>query len=252
MNRNDEQDIIDVNQTSSNTDENKLESFFKNPGSVIHIIDFESFNIVDILKLGMVEYHSNGDTIYNPNFLILKNGDKWYLKMNQSLQETYFVHPLANDINEMSLKNADLRFKLNPNKIMKLSNKSEWFILDRPIAEPYQKWDDKYKYYVERQVKENGSIIWFGCAINWKKELNGNWTELATNENAKPLEEYLPEIVFGEDLTYWKECEIPIYETLYLELKDKEFINENFKNSYFHNIIRFIKIIFKTIKNKLK
>ena len=39
-----------------------------------------------------------------------------------------------------------------------------------------------------------------------------------TNEDAKPLEKYLPEIVYGEDRNYFAPCEIPIYEKLYLEL----------------------------------
>ncbi len=103
--------------------------------------------------------------------------------------------------------------------MMKLDSKSEWFVLDEPLAEPNEKWDSKDKYYIERVVKKDGSIVWFGCSINWKKEPNGNWTELATNHDAKPLEKYLPEIVYGEDRTYWKECDIPIYEKLYLELQ---------------------------------
>ena len=41
-------------------------------------------------------------------------------------------------------------------------------------------------------------------------------------EFAKSLEKYLPEIVSGNDRTYWKECEMPIYEKLYLELKQQE------------------------------
>ena len=102
---------------------------------------------------------------------------------------------------------------------MKLYSKSEWFILDKQIAEPNQKWNSKGKYHIERVVNKDGSIIWFGCSINWKKEPNGTWTELTTNHNAKPLDKYLPNIVYGEDRTYWRECEIPIYEKLYLELE---------------------------------
>jgi len=52
----------------------------------------------------------------------------------------------------------------------------------------------------------------------WKKEQNGEWTKLTTNENAKPLDKYLPEIVYGEDRNYFAICETPIYEKLYLEL----------------------------------
>ena len=36
--------------------------------------------------------------------------------------------------------------------------------------------------------------------------------------DAKPLEKYLPEIVYGEDRNYFAPCEIPIYEKIYLEL----------------------------------
>ena len=51
------------------------------------------------------------------------------------------------------------------------------------------------------------------------KEKDGNWTVLATNYDVKPLEEYLPDIVYsGEDRMYWKECDAPIYENLYLDL----------------------------------
>ncbi len=100
---------------------------------------------------------------------------------------------------------------------MELTSKSEWFVLDRPLAEPNEKWSSKDKYNIERRVNEDGSTVWFGCTINWKKEPNGVWTELATNYNAKPLEKYLPDIVYGEDRLYWKECEMPIYEKLYLE-----------------------------------
>jgi hypothetical protein len=52
---------------------------------------------------------------------------------------------------------------------------------------------------------------------DWHKR-SDPWTVLATNPDAKPLEKYLPEIVYGNDRVYWKECEMPIYEKLYLEL----------------------------------
>ena len=95
--------------------------------------------------------------------------------------------------------------------------KSEWFILDRPFGEPNEKWSAEEKYRIERVVNINGDIIWYGCSVNWKKESNSNWTVLSTNKNAKPLEKYLPEIVYGEDRTIWVECETPIYEKLYQE-----------------------------------
>ena len=102
-------------------------------------------------------------------------------------------------------------------KKMKIGRKSEWFIFDRPIEEPYENWNENEKYHIERCTYEDGKIVWFGCSVNWKKEPNGKWTVLSTNEDAKPLDKYLPEIVYGEDRTYWKECEIPIYEKIYLE-----------------------------------
>ncbi len=110
--------------------------------------------------------------------------------------------------------------------------KSEWFEMDSPLGEPdlkweKERWNEKYTakepntYWIERTTKRNGEIIWFGCSVNWKKEKDGNWGVLATNENAKPIEKYLPEIVYGEDRTYFKECEEPIYETLYKQLNEK-------------------------------
>jgi len=109
---------------------------------------------------------------------------------------------------------------LKNKKIMNRIRKSEWFVLDRPIAEPNEEWHIGDPYHIERLVDKDGGIVWFGCKINWKKEPNENWTELATNLDAKPLEKYLPEIVYGEDRTYWKECAMPIYEKLYLELQN--------------------------------
>lgn len=102
---------------------------------------------------------------------------------------------------------------------MKFVSKSEWFVMDSPIAEPNEIWSKNDKYYIERVVKEDGSIVWFGCSINWKKEIDEEWTELAINEDAKPLEKYLPEIVYGSDRMYWKRCDSPIYEKMYIELQ---------------------------------
>lgn len=101
---------------------------------------------------------------------------------------------------------------------MKMLKKSEWFCLERPIGEPEINWTDR-EYYIERFVSADGTIIWFGIDVNWKREINGPWSVLATNYDAKPLEKYLPDIVYGEDRNYWKECETPIYEQLYLNLK---------------------------------
>lgn len=104
---------------------------------------------------------------------------------------------------------------------MKLNAKSEWFELDSPIGEPEYDWKNCHsndKYFIERIMNPDGSEIWFGININWKKDKGGEWTVLSTNENAKPLEKYLPDIVYGEDRTYWKPCDEPIYETLYQKL----------------------------------
>ena len=104
------------------------------------------------------------------------------------------------------------------NKIEFIS-KEEWFKFETCLAEPeQQKWIKKEEgYSTNRKVSEDGRIVWYGIGINWKKEPGGNWTELAINENAKPLEKYLPDIVYGEDRTYWKECDdMPIYEQIYL------------------------------------
>lgn len=103
---------------------------------------------------------------------------------------------------------------------MKVKKKSEWFEFDSPIGEPNEKWYNE-SYCIERLTHENGDVVWFGISVNWKKTKNGNWTVLATNYDAKPLEKYLPDVVYGEDRTYWKECDIPIYEKLYIELYDK-------------------------------
>ena len=103
---------------------------------------------------------------------------------------------------------------------IKFISSREWYEFPSPIGEPNEKWVYNYPYQIERVVTHTGEIIWFGCSVNWKKEKDGNWGVLATNENAQPLEKYLPEIVYGEDRTYFKECEEPIYETLYRELKE--------------------------------
>jgi len=106
---------------------------------------------------------------------------------------------------------------------MKFSSSSEWFELESPIGEPDIKWNYPYPYFIERVVKPTGEIVWFGQAVNWKKEPNSNWGVLTVNENAKPLEKYLPEIVYGEDRMYFKECEEPIYEKLYKELNNGKY-----------------------------
>ncbi len=86
----------------------------------------------------------------------------------------------------------------------------------------YLNTDTKYydnKYMIERVVKSDGVVVWFGLDTNWKRESDGIWRVLTTNENAMPLDKYLPEIVYGEDRMYFKECDMPIYEKLYIENK---------------------------------
>ena len=100
---------------------------------------------------------------------------------------------------------------------MKIIKKSEWFELDSPIGEPNIKWNENEKYHIERLVKEDGTIIWFGQNTNWVKGKE-SWTILTTNENSIPLEKYLPDIVYGNDRTYFKPCDTPIYEKLYTKL----------------------------------
>jgi hypothetical protein len=98
---------------------------------------------------------------------------------------------------------------------MILSSKSEWFIFDSPIGEPNEKWNTNDSYHIERIERFDKSIVWFGCSINWKKEHNGEWQILTTNLDAKPLDKYLPEIIYGSDRTIWVDCEKPIYEKEY-------------------------------------
>ena len=103
---------------------------------------------------------------------------------------------------------------------MKLVKKSEWFEFDSPIGEPdydWKKYHGDEKYHIERYVKEDGDVIWFGINTNWVKKIDIGWTVLTTNEDAQPLKEYLPEIVYGSDRQYFKPCEEPIYEKLYNE-----------------------------------
>ena len=102
---------------------------------------------------------------------------------------------------------------------MKLIHKAEWFEFDSPIGEPHIDWNPNEKYHIERLVKQDGTIIWFGQNTNWKKEPKKNWTVLTTNDYAKPLEKYLPEIVYGGDRTYFKPCVMPIYEKYYKALE---------------------------------
>lgn len=94
---------------------------------------------------------------------------------------------------------------------MKLVKKEEVFEFEYSIEDPTIS-----PYVTNRIVKSDGIVVWFGIDVNWKKE-NGIWYVLTTNQNAKPLKKYLPEIVYGSDRTIWVECEEPYYEKLYNE-----------------------------------
>ena len=100
---------------------------------------------------------------------------------------------------------------------MNVGLKIENFTFDRPLGEPNLEWNQKDTFHTHREQRENGEIVWFGYETNWKKEINSNWKKLSVNINAIPLEEYLPEIIYGEDRLIWVDCETPIYEKLYLE-----------------------------------
>jgi len=107
---------------------------------------------------------------------------------------------------------------------MKIITKTELIEFDKPFAEPNVKYYN-HKYFIERKVLISGCIIWLGISVNWKKELNDKWKVLTINYNAKPLDKYLPDIVYGEDRTYWEECEMPIYEKLYLRKYKINYLN---------------------------
>lgn len=108
---------------------------------------------------------------------------------------------------------------------MNLIKKSELFEMSAPLGEPDFDWntyDFSNRYKVERIENGDGEVIWFGIEVNWKKKPGESWTILSTNEEAKPLDEYLPDIVYGEDRTYWKQCGMPVYEKMYLEYQNEK------------------------------
>jgi hypothetical protein len=106
---------------------------------------------------------------------------------------------------------------------MKLISKSEWFEFPSPIGEPEIKWTYNYPYSIERIVKEDGEIVWFGQGTNWVKKKDSSWTYLGVDENVKPLEVYYKEdgtidgATYPEGRNIFIPCEPPIYEKMYTE-----------------------------------
>lgn len=106
---------------------------------------------------------------------------------------------------------------------MKLISKSEWFEFPSPIGEPEIKWEYDYSYNIERVVKSNGDIIWFGKGTNWVKKKDNNWTYLGIDENVKPTVFIKGENGMGDYAEYpegrniFIPCEPPIYEKMYME-----------------------------------
>lgn len=94
---------------------------------------------------------------------------------------------------------------------MKLIKKEEVFEFDHSIENINIK-----PYSTNRIQYQSGEVVWFGISINWKR-IDNIWHVLTTNHKAKPLEKYLPEIVYGEDRTIWVECDMPTYEKYYQE-----------------------------------
>lgn len=96
---------------------------------------------------------------------------------------------------------------------LKLLSKSEWFEFEIPLAEPDIVWNKKYKYQIERIVKEDGTVIWFGQNTNWvKKPTEHFWTYLGTDESVLPLDD---NGTFPEERNVWIPCDPPIYEVMY-------------------------------------
>jgi hypothetical protein len=101
------------------------------------------------------------------------------------------------------------------NIVMEPKSKSEWFKLDKPYGEPHENYREN-EYWIERVVKENGDIVWFGLGTNWLKEPNKEWTELGTDYSVEPLKP--GGNVYPEGRSKFFPCEEPIYETLYRKL----------------------------------
>lgn len=110
---------------------------------------------------------------------------------------------------------------------MKARSKSEWFELDKPIGEPEiaKNWTES-SYWIERIVKKDGEIIWFGQGTNWISYDNGvSWKYLGTDESVQMIPETKNENgeweggYYPEGRNIWIDCEEPVYEKLYKELR---------------------------------
>lgn len=108
---------------------------------------------------------------------------------------------------------------------MKLLKKSEWFEFPSPIAEPDIKWNSNYPYHIERLLKEDGEIIWFGEATNWVKKPGDSWRHLGVDENVKPTV-FIPGsdgmgdyYEYPEGRNIFIPCDPPIYEIMYIKFK---------------------------------
>ena len=107
---------------------------------------------------------------------------------------------------------------------MKTGKKSEWFELDSPIAEPNIKYRQD-SYWIERLTKDNGDVVWFGQDVNWQKLNGGEWTVLGVDKNIKPIETFyntdgsIDGYTYPEGRQIWIECDLPIYEKLYIDIK---------------------------------
>ena len=114
--------------------------------------------------------------------------------------------------------------------MFKTREKSEWFEMDSPLGEPELKWEkerwnEKYTakesntYWIERVTKRNGEIIWFGQEVNWRKQKDKSWEILGTDYSVLPIKDADGNEYYPEGRTIWIQCEEPIYETLYKQLK---------------------------------
>ena len=108
---------------------------------------------------------------------------------------------------------------------MKLITKSEFFKFDKPIGEPEltKNWSEP-NYSIERKEYITGRVAWFGQDTNWVTNDGKNWTTLA-----KYIQRYQDirgiwvegHYENGVNGRRFIDCEMPIYEKLYNELKTK-------------------------------